>query len=149
MGGGGDDDDSFLENPVGAIGGYLEDWRKDPLGQAAQHASLGIYDREKGKASLKNFYLYKFFDESIGEVTGRNAGRYGARQQQKAIDAERVARKREADLLWLDRYRRDSAASSSAAGIRASADARSRVAGSGQAAAAEKLGGTSEDLLGV
>lgn len=144
MSGGGDDGDNFLSNPVKAVEGYFNDWKEDPTGMAAEHLSGGLYDRKKGGLNLKNGPVYKFWDEVIGETNGRNAGRYGARQEQKAIDAEKVARSRQNDLNWLDAYRRDLQASRSAEGAM-----RSASTPAGRSTANQKLGDTGEEILGV
>lgn len=142
-GGGGDSGDNFLSNPIGAIDNFGKSIVKDPLGTGAEISTLGYYDRKKGGVNLKNYQIFKMFDETIGELTGRNASRYANRQQQKAIDAEKVARAREADLLWLDRYRQDLASSYQASAFRSTAASKPAPSNG------NKLGGTGEDLLGV
>lgn len=146
-GGGGSDSDLFGKNP---ISNPFKDWQKDGkwdwraiANDVVQPIRLGLwYDFKEGK--IKDASLNR-----VKAVTGRSQAEKENRKKQNAINDERAARQREADLLWLDNYRRDMAGSSAAAGIRASAEARSQVVGSGGNAANEKLGSTSEDLLGV
>jgi hypothetical protein len=141
--GGGDEEDSFGGNPLGHWGDLFDGFKSDPVGMLSEIGTFGFYDRKKGKLGAKG-YLGRIGHQLVGELSGANAKKYAARQQQKAIDQEKAARKREQDLLWLDNYRKDVAASSAAQGMRASIDARAK--------AGQKLGSDSaadEDLLGV
>lgn len=145
MGGGSAGDGGLLSS----VKNPFDDWQKKGkwdwnavLNDVVQPIRVGIgYDFKKGR-------LYDNSMKHIEDITGRSAAKKANEKKQNDINAEKVARAREADLLWLDNYRRDAAGSSAAAGVQASADARARTAGSSPATA-QKLGGTSEDLLGV
>lgn len=92
---------------------------------------------------------FDYFQNSwVGELTGRKRAAEANKRAQVGIDEEKRARARDAELEWIDNYRRDMAGSTQAQGIRNSADARARMVGS-TAATGETMGGSSEELLGV
>jgi len=129
--GGGDEDD---DNP-------FKKFADRALDLALNASTSGMAGYKDGKIRKGN--MIRWSDEGIGELTGRNQQRKALHEQEKIIAEEKRAKKREADLLWLDNYRRDVSASSAAQGMRNTSEARARGAGS------QKLGSSSEELLGV
>lgn len=116
------------------------------LNVATQYLTYGAVGYENGK--FGKGITTRALDESIGEITGRNAMRKQMMDSNAAADKAAAQAKLDAQNEALQRYRADVAASRSAQAIRNTATARASGGGGGTASGA--LGSDMEkDFLGT